>query len=44
MPRHFLTLRLNNPTYDDAKKQTYKTMLDENKLDPLDTNPPLPSK
>lgn len=42
--RYFLTLRLNNPIYDDAKKQTYKTMLDENKLEPLETEPPLPSK
>jgi hypothetical protein len=34
-----------NLTKDDAKKQqTYKTMLDENKLDQLNVEPPLPSK
>jgi hypothetical protein len=33
-----------DPLYDDAKKQTYQTMLDENKLDQLIVEPPLPSK
>ncbi len=42
--RYRLTQGLNL-TKDDAKKQqTYKTMLDENKLDQLNIEPPLPSK